>query len=74
MEHASEGEMKGILGVTDEELVSSDFLGSDYSAIFDKRAGIALSSRFYKLIAWYDNEMGYSTRVVDFLQYIAKKE
>ncbi len=74
MEQASKTYLKGILSVTDEELVSSDFIGSQFSCIFDKKAGIALSSRFYKLIAWYDNEMGYSHRVVDLLEYMGSKE
>ena len=74
MVRASKGELKGILAVTDEEVVSSDFISTSYSAIFDKKAGIALSPRFYKLVAWYDNEMGYSTRVVDFLEYMATRE
>ncbi len=68
------GRMKGILAYTDEEVVSSDFIGSSYSSIFDKGAGIALNSRFYKLIAWYDNELGYSHRVADLLQYMADQE
>jgi glyceraldehyde 3-phosphate dehydrogenase len=71
---ASEGEMKGIMGYTDEELVSSDFIGSSYSAIFDELAGIALNKKFCKLIAWYDNEMGYAHRIVDLLEYMASKE
>ena len=70
---ASEGRMKGILAFTDEQVVSSDFIGSTYSAIFDKGAGISLNDRFFKLVAWYDNEMGYSARVVDLLLYMAKK-
>jgi glyceraldehyde 3-phosphate dehydrogenase len=74
MEKASQGEMKGILAVTDEEVVSSDFMSSSYSAIFDKKAGICLNPRFYKLVAWYDNEMGYSTRIVDFISYMATRE
>lgn len=68
------GAMKGILAYCDEQVVSSDFISSTYSAIFDKHAGIALSSTFYKIIAWYDNEMGYSSRVVDLLEYMAGKE
>lgn len=68
---ASEGRMKGILAYTDELVVSSDFIGSTYSAIFDKDAGIALNDRFFKLVAWYDNEMGYSARVVDLLLFMA---
>lgn len=74
MKAAAEGKMKGILGYCDEELVSSDFIGSRYSSVFDKTAGIALNSHFYKLIAWYDNEMGYSQRVVDLLIYMGKQE
>jgi glyceraldehyde 3-phosphate dehydrogenase len=74
MKLAANGSMKGILQVTDEEVVSSDFIGNKYSAIFDKGAGIELNSTFFKLIAWYDNEMGYSQRVVDLLLYMASKE
>jgi len=74
MKSASEKEMKGILAYTDEQVVSSDFIGSPYSCIFDQGAGIALNSRFYKLVGWYDNEMGYSARVVDLLEYMASKE
>lgn len=74
MKKASEGRMKGILAYCDEEVVSSDFIGSTYSAIFDKNAGISLNDRFFKLIAWYDNEMGYAARVVDLLLYIAHKD
>jgi len=74
MDQAAKTHLKGILATTDEELVSSDFIGSSYSCIYDKKAGIALSRRFYKLIAWYDNEMGYSHRVVDLLEYMAGKE
>jgi len=74
MKRASQNEMKGILAVTDEQVVSSDFIGTSYSSIFDQTAGIALNKRFYKLIAWYDNEMGYSNRVVDMLEYMASKE
>ena len=71
---ASKNQMRGILAVTDEQVVSSDFIGNRNSAIFDKMAGIALNRRFYKLIAWYDNEMGYSHRVVDLLEYMASQE
>lgn len=74
MKEASEGPMKGILAYCDEQVVSSDFIGSRYSSIFDKDAGIALNSKFYKIIAWYDNEMGYSARVVDLAVYMAKHE
>lgn len=74
MVEASQGSLKGILATTDEEVVSSDFIGSHYSCIYDKLAGIALNPSFYKIIAWYDNEMGYSHRVVDLLEYMATKE
>jgi glyceraldehyde 3-phosphate dehydrogenase len=74
MKKASEGPMKGVLAFSEEEVVSSDFIGSTYSSIFDKGAGLALNSRFYKLIAWYDNEMGYASRVVDLLTHMASVE
>lgn len=74
MKQASETRMKGILAYCDEELVSSDFIGSRYSAIFDQLAGISLNPQFYKIIAWYDNEMGYSARVVDLLVYFLNAE
>lgn len=74
MDDAARTSLKGILATTDEELVSSDFIGATYSCIYDKKAGIGLSRRFYKLIAWYDNEMGYSHRVVDLLEYMGSKE
>lgn len=74
MKKASLGPMKGIIDYTEEEVVSSDFIGNLNSCIFDKGAGIALNSRFYKLVAWYDNEMGYSARVVDLLKYMESKE
>jgi glyceraldehyde 3-phosphate dehydrogenase len=73
MQKASQGPMKGILEYCDEQVVSSDFIGSTYSAIFDKDAGIALNDRFYKIIAWYDNEMGYACRTADLLFYIAQR-
>ncbi|WRX20673.1 Glyceraldehyde 3-phosphate dehydrogenase [Theobroma cacao] len=68
---ASETYMKGILGYVDEDLVSSDFVGDRRSSIFDAKAGIALNEKFAKLVAWYDNEWGYSSRVVDLIRYIA---
>lgn len=71
---ASESSMKGIVFYCNEEVVSSDFIGTTYSCIFDEGAGIGLNSRFYKLIAWYDNEMGYAARVVDLLKYMASQE
>jgi len=69
---ASETTHKGIIGYTDEELVSSDFLHDSRSSIFDAKAGIALNDKFVKLISWYDNEWGYSTRVVDLVLHISK--
>ena len=74
MDQAAKTSLKGILATTNEQLVSSAFIGNPYSCIYDKLAGIGLNSRFYKLIAWYDNEMGYSHRVVDLLEYMASKE
>lgn len=74
MKLASDNSMKGILGYTEEPVVSADFIGTSYSSIFDKNAGIALNDNFFKIISWYDNEMGYSHRVVDLLKYIAAKD
>ena len=74
IKQASESSMKGIVDYCDEAVVSSDFIGSTYSCIFDKEAGIALNERFFKLVAWYDNEMGYSARTLDLISYIASKE
>lgn len=68
----SEGAMKGILGYEEEDLVSTDFVGDSRSSIFDAKAGIALNEHFVKLVSWYDNEWGYSNRVVDLLTYISK--
>jgi glyceraldehyde 3-phosphate dehydrogenase len=71
---ASEGSLKGILGYTDEEVVSSDFITCPLSSIFDKGAGIELNANFFKLVSWYDNEWGYSNRVVDLLNHMAKAD
>jgi glyceraldehyde-3-phosphate dehydrogenase type I len=71
---ASEGELKGILGFTDEQVVSTDFTTSNLSSIFDAGAGISLNDHFVKLVAWYDNEYGYSNRVVDLLQYMYTRD
>ncbi|MCC6847200.1 MAG: type I glyceraldehyde-3-phosphate dehydrogenase [Deltaproteobacteria bacterium] len=73
MKRASETYLKGILGYTDEEVVSSDFIHSAYSSIFDAGAGIELNSRFFKLVSWYDNEWGYSNRCIDLIKVIAAK-
>ena len=69
---ASEGELKGILGYTDEDVVSSDFLGDTRTSIFDAKAGIALTDKFVKLVSWYDNEIGYSNKVLDLIAVMAK--
>lgn len=71
---ASQGEYKGILGYTDEDVVSTDFIGDNHSSIFDAKAGIQLNPNFVKLISWYDNEWGYSRRVCDLLIFAAKKD
>jgi glyceraldehyde 3-phosphate dehydrogenase len=71
---ASEGPFKGIVEYTDEQVVSTDFIGNNHSSIFDAKAGIQLNSNFLKLISWYDNEWGYSRRVCDLLAYAAKKD
>jgi len=73
MKRASETYLKGILEYTDEEVVSSDFIHSPSSSIFDKGAGIELNKRFFKLVSWYDNEWGYSHRVSDLVKYIISK-
>merc|ERR1712058_220914 len=71
---ASEGSLKGILGYTDEALVSTDFVGDDRSSIFDAKAGIQLSKTFVKLVSWYDNEIGYSNRVIDLITYMQSQD
>jgi len=72
MKEAANSSLKGILSYTEEEVVSSDFIGSPFSSIFDANAGIALSPTFVKLVAWYDNEWGYSSRLVDLIVHMAK--
>src|SRR5271154_3478758 len=74
MKQASEGDMKGVLGYTDEEVVSSDFLHDARSSIYDASAGIELNANFFKVVSWYDNEWGYSNRVVDLMLLMAKKD
>jgi glyceraldehyde 3-phosphate dehydrogenase len=71
MKEASEGELKGILGYTEDEVVSSDFIGDTRASIFDKGAGIQLSPTFVKVVSWYDNEMGYSNKVVELIEHMA---
>lgn len=73
MKAAADGEMKGILGYTEDEVVSQDFVGDPRTAIFDAKAGIALNDNFVKVVAWYDNEWGYSNKLIDMVQELAKK-
>ncbi len=72
MKEASEGTLKGILGYTEEDVVSSDFLGDARTSIFDKKAGIALTDTFVKIVSWYDNEWGYSNKVLDLISVMKK--
>jgi len=72
MKKYSEGELKGILGYSEDDLVSSDLNGDPHSSIFDAKAGISLNSNFVKLVSWYDNEWGYSRRVVDLIVYVSQ--
>lgn len=74
MKAASEGSLKGILGYTEDDVVSTDFQGDARSSIFDAGAGIELNSNFFKVVAWYDNEWGYSCRVVDLMESMAQKD
>ena len=71
MKEAANGELKGILGYTEDEVVSSDFIGDPRTSIFDAKAGIMLNGNFVKIISWYDNEWGYSNKLLDMLVYIA---
>lgn len=70
MKEASEGELKGVLGYTEDQVVSNDFIGDARTSIFDAGAGIQLSPNFVKVVSWYDNEMGYSNKVVDLITYM----
>jgi glyceraldehyde 3-phosphate dehydrogenase len=72
MKAAAEGPMKGILAYTEDDVVSSDFLGDKHIATFDAKAGISLNDHFVKVVAWYDNEIGYSAKTVDLLEYMYK--
>jgi glyceraldehyde 3-phosphate dehydrogenase len=71
---ASENELKGILGYTEEQVVSSDFIHDPRTSIFDAKAGISLNTNFVKLVSWYDNEWGYSSKVVDLIEYMSKQD
>eukprot|EP00815_Leptocylindrus_aporus_P011511 CAMPEP_0116061578 /NCGR_PEP_ID=MMETSP0322-20121206/7169_1 /TAXON_ID=163516 /ORGANISM="Leptocylindrus danicus var. apora, Strain B651" /LENGTH=335 /DNA_ID=CAMNT_0003546565 /DNA_START=88 /DNA_END=1095 /DNA_ORIENTATION=+ len=72
LKDASEGKMAGILGYQNEDIVSSDFIGDTHSSIFDEKAGIALTDDFVKLVSWYDNEAGYSNRVLDLMKHMER--
>lgn len=72
MKDASEGALKGILGYTEDDVVSNDFIGETCTSIFDAKAGIALTDKFVKVVSWYDNEIGYSNKVLDLVAHIAK--
>lgn len=72
IKEAANGELKGILSYTEDEIVSTDLIGDNHSSIFDAKAGISLNDNFVKLVSWYDNEWGYSRRVLDLLSYISK--
>jgi glyceraldehyde 3-phosphate dehydrogenase len=74
MKHASENHLSGILGYTEDQVVSSDFITDPRSSIFDAHAGISLNPRFVKVISWYDNEWGYSNRLVDLSHYMASQD
>ena len=74
MKNASENELKGVLGYTDEAVVSTDFLGDSRTSIFDSEAGIMLNNKFVKLVSWYDNEWGYSSKVVELIEYMESKK
>ncbi len=69
MKNASENELKGILGYTEDEVVSQDFVSEPRTSVFDAEAGLALNENFYKIISWYDNEFGYATKIVDIIEY-----
>jgi len=72
MKRASEGDLQNILGYCDQPLVSQDFIGDERSSIFDAQAGMQLNSKFYKIISWYDNECGYSNKLIDLANHIIK--
>ena len=72
MKEASEGELKGVLGYTEDAVVSQDFIGEVQTSVFDAKAGIALTDNFVKVVSWYDNEIGYSNKVLDLIAHISK--
>ncbi|CAM2888056.1 type I glyceraldehyde-3-phosphate dehydrogenase [Vibrio rarus] len=72
MKEASEGEMAGVLGYTEDAVVSQDFIGETHTSVFDAKAGVALTDKFVKVVSWYDNEIGYSNKVLDLITHISK--
>ncbi len=72
MKEASEGELAGVLGYTEDQVVSQDFIGEVQTSVFDAKAGIALTDNFVKVVSWYDNEIGYSNKVLDLIAHISK--
>jgi len=74
MKQASEGELKGILGYTEDDVVSNDFIGETCTSVFDAGAGIALTDTFVKVVSWYDNEIGYSNKVLDLVAHVVAFE
>jgi len=72
MKRASENEYAGVLGYTDEAVVSQDFIGETQTSVFDSAAGLALTDKFVKVVSWYDNEIGYSNKVLDLITLISK--
>lgn len=72
MKEASEGEMAGVLGYTEDQVVSQDFIGEVQTSVFDAKAGVALTDKFVKVVSWYDNEIGYSNKVLDLIAHISK--
>jgi glyceraldehyde 3-phosphate dehydrogenase len=74
MKNAAENEMRGVLGYTEDMVVSSDFIGEERTSVFDAGAGISLNDNFVKVVSWYDNEWGYSCKVLDLITYMAKKD
>ena len=73
MKRSANGEMKGVLGYTDDEIVSSDILHDPQSSVFDHHAGLSLNKNFHKVVSWYDNEWGYSNRMVDLAKYVLEQ-
>ena len=72
MKNASKNELKGVLGYTEDAVVSQDFIGETCTSVFDAKAGIALTDNFIKVVAWYDNEYGYSSKIVDLAEYASQ--